>query len=71
MWDSKGLAKKVKVLRAERGWTQKQLAEASGVSACTIGLLESKKSEIRPSISTLVKLACALGVDKDELIRYM
>lgn len=64
------LAKRIKVLRAMRGWTQKQLADASGVSCCTIGLIESRKAKNVPTVGTLVKLAAALGVDKSELLLY-
>lgn len=47
------------------GWTQSQLAEASGVDQPTISRLEQSARD--PRISTLVRLAAALRVTLDWL----
>jgi len=76
MYDENGLSNKemlaraVKVLRARRGLSQIDLAKKSGVSQCTIGLLEGKGSRM-PSVDTLIKLATALEVGEEELLKYL
>lgn len=55
-------------LRQARGFTQEQLAEASGVSRPTITNIEIGKSAA-PSSKTLATLAQALNVDPSELSR--
>lgn len=59
----------IKLQRAKRGWSQEDFAKASGVSCCTIGLIESGKQ--KPSINTIVKLAKALEVEPEKLIEYL
>lgn len=51
----------VKRLRLEKGWSQKDLADKSGVGQDTISGIESGKHEPRPS--TLRKLARALDAE--------
>lgn len=51
----------VKELRRRKGWSQKDLARASGVGQDTISGVESGRHDPRPS--TLRKLAAALGVE--------
>lgn len=51
-------------LRVRRGWSQEQLAEASGVSVRTIQRLEGGRS---PGRATALALAAALDVDAEEL----
>lgn len=46
------------ILRRKRGWTQKQLAEASGVPQAEISRIESGKAN--PTIATLGQLVRAL-----------
>lgn len=54
--------------RAERGWSQEELAERSGVNRVTVSRIETgTASNIRKS--TLTALASALGVDRKELER--
>jgi transcriptional regulator with XRE-family HTH domain len=53
-------------LRRERGWTQEQLSERSGLSQQYISDLERGKRN--PTIVTIFELAQALGVSHVELV---
>jgi transcriptional regulator with XRE-family HTH domain len=55
------------VLREDRMWTQKQLAEEAGVSPTTVSGIESGRIS-RPHFGTVRKLARALDVDPRELL---
>lgn len=57
---------KIKEMREERGMTQCQLAEKSGVSRMTISALENGGERVTTT-KTLVKIADALNVTIDEL----
>jgi transcriptional regulator with XRE-family HTH domain len=57
----------LKDLRRRRGWSQKDLADESGVGQDTISGIESGRHEPRPS--TLRKLANALGVEVADFFR--
>jgi transcriptional regulator with XRE-family HTH domain len=57
---------KLKLVRLRRAMTQRQLAEAAGLSHRTIVGLETNRTEPHPS--TLGKLAEALNVDPRELL---
>jgi ribosome-binding protein aMBF1 (putative translation factor) len=52
-------------LRAARGWTQHRLSVESDVPVSAISTLERGRRE--PRLSTLARLASALGVGIDEL----
>ena len=65
----KKLAHEIKVLRAKNDMTQEELAEASGVSHCSITFIENCKK--KPRVSTLIKIAKALKVDENELLNYI
>lgn len=69
MVDERGkqLALKIKMLRAEQGWTQKQLAEHSGVSVCAIQYIEDDCKK-KPRVDMLVKIAKALKIDPNVLV---
>ena len=69
MVDERGkqLALKIKMLRAEKGWTQKQLAEHSGVSVCAIQYIEDDCKK-KPRIDMLVKISKALKIDPNVLV---
>jgi transcriptional regulator with XRE-family HTH domain len=58
---------KLRELRQLCEWSQKQLAEESGVLQATIAQLESGRN--RPTFETVVKLAAALGVDCREFLK--
>lgn len=59
--------KRLKEMRDARGWTQQQLADASGVSQTFISELESCKKQ--PTVSIALKLARALDVDLIDLLQ--
>lgn len=60
------LAQKLRVLRMIRGWSQEQLAEASGLHRTYISLIE--RSECNVSLDNLEKIADAFGLSLPELI---
>jgi transcriptional regulator with XRE-family HTH domain len=53
-------------VRQAHGFTQEQLAEATGVHRVTIARIET--GEVSPKVETLKRLADALGVLVDDLI---
>lgn len=53
-------------VRTERGLTQEQLAEASGLHRTEISLLE--RSQRKPLLETIVALCRGLGVTPAELL---
>lgn len=55
------VAQQIRILRERRNLTQRSLAEASGLSRNTLSLLE--RGQTSPTVSTLKRLATALGVD--------
>ncbi len=59
------LARRVRELRAARGWAQDQLAAESGLHRTYIGAIE--RSEHNVGIDTIVKLANALKVSLKDL----
>jgi len=60
------LGLKIKELRTERGWTQKELGRRSGITRESISAVEIGKSR-KPSGETLIKLARAFGIRPEEL----
>ncbi len=58
---------RVRSLREERGMSQRQLAEASGVSKKTLTNVEASKVRVLPS--TARKIGAALEVDPRSLAR--
>ena len=60
------IALKLRVLREERGLTQKEAAELAGVSRLTLYRLESGKQA--PYMPTVTKIARAYGVPLEELV---
>ncbi len=61
------LATNLRSLRETRGWSQQQLADNSGVPRPTVAHLES--GEANPTLSVLVRVATALGVSIEHLVR--
>ncbi len=55
------VGKQVRMLREQRKFSQKTLAEASGISRNTLSLIEREQTS--PTVSTLKRLASALSVD--------
>ena len=60
------IAVKLRVLREERGLTQKEVAELANVSQWTLIYLES--GERAPHMPTVTKIARAYGVPLEELV---
>ncbi|WP_066457634.1 helix-turn-helix domain-containing protein [Castellaniella caeni] len=59
------LAGRLKSLRLQRGWTQGQAGEASGVSVSALSKIEN--GLVSPTYDVLLRLAHGLGVDIAEL----
>lgn len=62
------LQNKLVVYRAEKGWTQEQLAKKVGVSRQTIATLE--KNKYNPSLILAFKIANAFGKPLTEVFEY-
>jgi transcriptional regulator with XRE-family HTH domain len=61
-----GLKENVQTLLSQRGWSQRELAAAAGVSPGAVGdLLEGRSSNLR----TAIKLAAAFSTDIADLMR--
>ena len=58
---NKKICLKIKLERVKRNWSQEQLAEYSNLSINTIGRIE--RSQISPTIDTVVQIAKAFNVD--------
>jgi putative transcriptional regulator len=56
---------RLRVLRAERGWTQADLAERAGVSRQTINVIEAGKYD--PSLPLAFRLAAIFDSSIEEL----
>ncbi|WP_296815298.1 helix-turn-helix transcriptional regulator [Brevundimonas sp.] len=56
---------RLRVLRAERGWTQEDLGRAVGVSRQAIIALESDKHD--PSLDLAFRLASTFGLKVEDL----
>jgi Predicted transcriptional regulators len=64
--DPQVIGSRIKIKRVEAGLSQKELAQAIGVSPPAINRFE--KGIKSPSIETLAKLASSLGVSSDYLL---
>ena len=60
------LGMRLRVLRAERGWTQREAASHCGVTKETLGWLE--RGERQPHDITLAKIARGYGIPVEELL---
>ena len=58
---TKKICLKIKIERIKRGWSQEQLAEYANLNINTIGRIE--RSQISPSIDTVVQIADAFNID--------
>lgn len=59
--------RKVMEKRLQKGWTQTELADRSGVSQSTISQIESGKREY-PNVFNIRKIAKALEISIEELM---
>lgn len=65
---SRGYLKNLKKLRQQKGWSQEKLAKEAGISYQT--LIKIERGYIKnPKLGTLIKLASALKVSVDDLIK--
>lgn len=60
------LAKRLKELRKENGWSQQKLAEKTGLSFNAVTKIEQGLAK-HPTLRTLIKLADAFGISLDDL----
>ena len=60
------LGVRITLLRAEKGWSQAELARRIGVSTSAVGMYEQGRRE--PSLGLLVRLAQEFGVTTDYLL---
>jgi len=65
----KRISNRIRELRAKRGLTQQELAEAAGLDYKTIQRLEGKTPRFHPNIDTLEKIARAIGISVSELLK--
>lgn len=56
---------RLKVLRAERGWTQEQLSQAVGVSRYAINALETERHD--PSLDLAFRIARAFDLAVEDI----
>ncbi|WP_445383334.1 helix-turn-helix transcriptional regulator [Robiginitalea sp. IMCC43444] len=59
---------KIRVLRAERQWTQEALADSVGVSRQTINAIE--KGKFDPSLPTAFKISRLFDLPIEQLFEY-
>ena len=65
---SSGYLKNLKKLRNKKSWSQERLAREAGISYQT--LIKIEQSRIKnPRLETLIKIAKALGVSIEDLIK--
>ncbi|MBB3869145.1 helix-turn-helix transcriptional regulator [Parageobacillus toebii NBRC 107807] len=62
------LSNRIVVFRAEKGWTQQDLAERVGVSRQTIAALE--KNKYNPSLILAFRIARAFGKPLTEIFEF-
>jgi putative transcriptional regulator len=56
---------RLRILRAERGWTQEQLSGAIGVSRQAINALETERHD--PSLDLAFRIASAFGLPVEQV----
>lgn len=60
-------AKNVKALRAERGWSQDELAAQSGLHRAYVGIIERCEKSV--TLDTVEKIANAFSVPVHEMLK--
>lgn len=65
---NKELARRIKILRSRKGFSQEELSERTGLSLRTIQRIENGETE--PRGDSLKRLATAFGVSSDEIIDW-
>ena len=61
------IGQRLREVRISKFMTQAELAEAAGIHQDQVGRIE--RDEVEPRLSTIRKLAAALGVEPNELAR--
>ena len=61
------LAKNIRKLRIKKGLSQEKLARMADISTVTLVKIESGVAK-EPTITTVIKIASALGISIDELV---
>ena len=61
------LARRLKELRKQKGWSQQKLAEKTGLAFNTITKIEQGLAE-HPNLKTILKIADIFGVSIDQLL---
>ena len=56
---------RLRVLRAEKGWTQEELGKRLGVSRQAVNALETEKHD--PSLDLAYRIAAAFGLTVEEI----
>ena len=64
------ISNRMRELRAKRGLTQQELAEAANLDYKTIQRLEGKKARFYPNVDTLERVAKALKVSVSKLLDF-
>lgn len=62
------IGKKIRKLREQKNWSQKELESKSGVPQTTISRLENDTSKNGASLNHLQKIASAFGITVQELL---
>lgn len=63
------IGENIKRIRKQKGLTQKKLSELCGINEAQIRRYELGKKNANPKIETIKKIADALNVDMDEIIK--
>ncbi|TQN30743.1 DNA-binding XRE family transcriptional regulator [Haloactinospora alba] len=58
---------KIRALRTANGWNQRELGERVGAREARVGCWE--RGQVEPSLTHLIKVARALGVTAEGLVR--
>lgn len=66
---SKIVGDRIRILRAEKGFSQEELASQAGIDPSHLGRLE--RGERNPSLISLEKIINALGVTFEDLFEYI
>ncbi|RJE85073.1 XRE family transcriptional regulator [Paracoccus onubensis] len=61
------LARNMRLLRAERGWSQERLAAEAGLNRTYLSAVE--RSEQNMSVDNLYRVAVGFGIDAADLLR--
>jgi transcriptional regulator with XRE-family HTH domain len=61
------VARNLRLLRRERGWSQEKLGQKVGISTNYVGMIE--RQERSPTIKVIEKIAAAFEVDPVELLK--